>query len=287
MRFWLANSEHPWLLIIDNADDPDVDYSCYLPTGSRSAVILTSRSPDCLDYGNVGAEELTGLANEDAVQLLLRSCGLPQAVWPENMASAQIVVDRLSRHTLAITQAGAFIRKRFCSLLEYPNAFQNQRQRLLEFYPKQAQSTYRHVYATFDVSLTYLTNSSLGMNRSALQLPDILGFMHNDQISESMFVRAATHLRKVETSQRDGRDFAELYSWHVDRFPSDIMPKTPSNNGFDMFAFREARAILASLSLIRVGVEDGEMSMHPLIHAWIRDRMQSTGGHEIYRTAWE
>ena len=35
----LSNVKHPWLLVLDNADNPDVDYQQYIPDGVSSAVI--------------------------------------------------------------------------------------------------------------------------------------------------------------------------------------------------------------------------------------------------------
>jgi hypothetical protein len=31
----LANTKEPWLLILDNADDPKVDYTLYFPSGTH------------------------------------------------------------------------------------------------------------------------------------------------------------------------------------------------------------------------------------------------------------
>ena len=43
----LANLKERWLLILDNADDPKVDYQRYFPTGLRGVVMLTSRNDEC------------------------------------------------------------------------------------------------------------------------------------------------------------------------------------------------------------------------------------------------
>jgi tetratricopeptide (TPR) repeat protein len=284
VRHWLANSADSWLLIIDNADDPDFDYSRYFPAGAKGCIILTSRFPDCLDYGNVGSEEINGLADDDAVQLLLKSCGIGEDAWHMNRSDAQRIVDTLGRHTLAIIQAGAFIRKGLCNLKEYTDKFQQRRQDLLKYHPRQAQSTYKNVYATFDVSATFLQESGQGKDLRALQLLNVLGFMHLEQVPESIFSRAALYMNVVADNRRTGEDFAELYSWHLDRVPSDIMPKVVPG-GLDMFAFREARAVLSSLSLVKVIGSESNMSMHPLVHAWIRDRI--LGGRDRYSIAWE
>jgi tetratricopeptide (TPR) repeat protein len=228
---------------------------------------LTSRSPDYRCYGIVGSEEVTGLDAKDAVQLLLKASAIREALWSINMADAYKVVNTLNRHALAITQAGAFIKRKFCTLKEYPERF---RQHLS---PRQAQSTYQNVYATFDVSATFLAKSGLEKHVRALQLLNILGFMHLSQVSESIFTRATKHISKVLADNRDGEDFAQLYSWHIERAPSAILPKA-TLDGLDTFAFREARDTLASLSLVKVSDPEHEMSMHPLIHVWVRDRMQ-------------
>src|SRR2546423_6639098 len=113
--YWLANTEHNWLLIIDNADDPEFDYSRYFPTGGRGSILLTSRSPDCEVFQNVGSEEIARLDIKDAAQLLLKASAIREELWNASMADADRVVKTLDSHTLAIIQAGAFIKKRFSS----------------------------------------------------------------------------------------------------------------------------------------------------------------------------
>jgi hypothetical protein len=97
---------------------------------------LTSRSPDCACYGNVGLEEIAGLHANHAVELLLQSSTIREDLWSINMADACRVVEILERHALAITQAGAFIKRKFCSLNEYPERFRQHQQTLLKYSPR-------------------------------------------------------------------------------------------------------------------------------------------------------
>ena len=218
------------------------------------------------------------------MQLLLKSSAIREDLRSINKADAYRVVEALDRHALAITQAGTFIKRKFCSLNEYPERFQQHRKTLLEFFPLQAQSTYQNVYATFDVSATFLAESGQEKHLRALQLLNILGFMHLNQVSESIFTRAAKHVNRVLAANRDSLNFAQLYSWHIERVPSTILPKA-TLGGLDTFAFCEARDTLASLSLVKISGAEHEMSMHPLVHFWVRDRMQDSPA--VLRAEWE
>jgi hypothetical protein len=40
----LANIKQPWMLVLDNADDPNVDYQNYFPVGPFGLVVVTSRN---------------------------------------------------------------------------------------------------------------------------------------------------------------------------------------------------------------------------------------------------
>lgn len=72
-RQGLANINKSWLLVLDNADDPDVGYQCYFPAGLLGVVLLTSRNAECHRYASTRelAMELEGLPESDARELLL------------------------------------------------------------------------------------------------------------------------------------------------------------------------------------------------------------------------
>ena len=42
VQWWLSNMSDLWALILDNADDPRLDISPYLPVGNRGVVLITS-----------------------------------------------------------------------------------------------------------------------------------------------------------------------------------------------------------------------------------------------------
>ncbi|KFZ18351.1 hypothetical protein V501_01270 [Pseudogymnoascus sp. VKM F-4519 (FW-2642)] len=58
-----------------------------------------------------------------------------------------------------------------------PKKYQQQRKRLLKFQPKQAQSTYGDVYATFEASADVLRQSKSEAASDALQLLGILSML--------------------------------------------------------------------------------------------------------------
>jgi hypothetical protein len=113
---------------------------------------MTSRVAECRRYSPDAFEALGGLEEDDSKELLLKASELAPESWPSHDNQAKEVVRLLGSHTLALIQAGAYISQGHCQLQQYPEVYKRQRQRLLEYRPKQAQSRYRDVYATFEAS---------------------------------------------------------------------------------------------------------------------------------------
>ncbi len=72
VKRWLANTDKPWLLILDNADDPSIDISKYFHTGGRGTVLIMSQNRESASYKTVGSSEIGSMALDDAITLLLR-----------------------------------------------------------------------------------------------------------------------------------------------------------------------------------------------------------------------
>ena len=153
-RQGLANLKEPWLLVLDNADNPDIDYQQYFPTGPLGIVMLTSRNAECQHYATTKWINLEGLSKTEARELLLRAAYVPTDQYETLKGYADVVVLLLQSHPLALIQAGSYISRGHCTLKEYPEVYEQQRKRLLVFRPSQAQSRYRDVYATFEASAT-------------------------------------------------------------------------------------------------------------------------------------
>ena len=285
VKSWLANkgpsNGHRWLLVMDNADSLSIDYSEYMPSGKGGDVLLTTRNPECAMYHTVGSEVLHGLELELALKLLLKASSLPESQWEENRKAAMVIVEILGSHTLAIIQAGAYVRQKLCSLKEYPLIFQKLKGSLLQFHSTANIATYGNVYKTFEVSAEYLGSSGLPKNLDALNLLHIIAFMHNSGISETMFQRAADYATKIQ--DLGDPDF-DLSIGHISRLP-EYMQHGWSNNLQDRQRWREALAVLESLSLITVRNmnESIEFSLHPLVHYWAKERQN----RQVQCIAWK
>ena len=285
MKLWLASRNERWLLIIDNADDRGINYADFMPPSRKGDILLTTRNPEGAAYGTVGGETLGGLKPEFARELLFKANFTPESRWKEKEKAAMTVIQTLDSHTLAIVQAGAFVRSNLCSLEEYPTIFQQQKKQLLKFHSNVHVSTYRNVYTTFEVSAEYLRKSDLPEGLDALTFLHTLAFMHNSGISEALFQRAskyASELRDTGTSS-DDEEVLSLTIRHVARLPEYAQQGWSSLQ--DRLRWRKACAILKSLSIINMQEDDNciTISTHSLVHAWAKERQD----HQSRCKAWQ
>jgi tetratricopeptide (TPR) repeat protein len=293
----LAGTKKRWLLILDNADNVDFDYAHYIPSGVQGTVVITSRIPQCSRYSTVPAEALEGLGAEHATQLLLKAANVKEENWQSCEKQAQEVVRLLGSHTLALIQAGAYIAEGYCELDQYPDKYQQQRKRLLKHRPGQEHSRYRDVYATFEASVQVLKSSGGKAGRDALDLLGVFCMLHSSVLPLEVFRDAWKGARGVlkdvsadldETGEADATDelgdIDACTRWHASQLPEFIDRKEDKWNDHRL---NEASACLVSLSLVtRHALGDGGgLSMHPLAHAWAKDRLKRERQQQAWATA--
>ena len=277
----LSNLHQPWILILDNADDPGVDYQAYFPPTSSGVVLLTSRNSECKQYATEDSVPLEGLPVQEAIELLFKAAGITPDQLNPIQDDARYVATLLQSHPLALIQAGAYIRQGYCKLAAYPKAFERQRERLLSFRPRQAQSRYRDVYATFEASIEILQASHSQSSQDALQLLPLLAVCTPNQFPLMAFEDAWKGAQAVKAGRVDYFAGSELTMWHVSRLPSFMQVDGPE---WDSFRLVEAVNELQSCALISAGIrnEHEQVSMHPLVHAWARDRQDERHQHESW-----
>jgi tetratricopeptide (TPR) repeat protein len=282
----LANTKRRWLLVLDNADDFEFNYAKYIPSGNLGAVIITSRVPECSQYNTHGWEALEGLDLQLSTQLLLKAAKLPESSWPSNDRQAHDVVHLLGSHTLALIQAGAYIAGGYCGLGQYPAEYQRQRKRMLAYYPKQEQSRYGDVYATFEASASVLRDHEGEAGKDALDLLTVLSILHSGMLPLQIFGDAWTGARKMlpdkDAETGETENIGDLTQWHTTQLPESVGAQ---QDEWDDYRLKRASNLLASLSLVttRYGsVNLDGLSMHPLAHAWAKDRLT----REQQKEAW-
>ena len=283
-RRGLANMKQSWLLVLDNADDPEVDYQRYFPVGPSSVVILTSRNAECRQYASTRPVALEGLSEHEARELLLRAANVPLDPSPTLHDDAQVVASLLRSHPLALIQAGSYVSRGHCTLAEYPRVYERQRKRLLKFRPAQAQSRYRDVYATFEVSADVLQASQTEAAQDALQLLPVLATCAASRLPLPLFEagwKGARHITSINTSTHD--ELLRLTPWHVSHLPPSMQTDA---DVWDSFRLVEAVSLLQAFSLVSTDTYDNylSVSMHLLIHAWARDRQDASQQHQSWLT---
>ncbi|KAL9046880.1 MAG: hypothetical protein Q9214_000406, partial [Letrouitia sp. 1 TL-2023] len=277
-KHWLSNSEEPWLLIINNADDPSLDLSNQFPEGERGFILITTRNPNFKIHQTVGAAEFDGLEHDEALHLLLRAAGAPQP-WDhaaENMGSQ--ITGALGYLALALVHAGAFILQRMCSLADYLD-FYNEYRRNVSARRKSLGPDNEEqfaVYATWEHSLDVISSKQTDTSLDAVHLLSTVAFFHFEHIRVDIFTRALTNLyqdrtdtTKIPFSQRLVHSFWARIS------PRPLLPdflRDQSSNP-DPYRIRRALHELHSFSLISYDGKDDSFSLHPVVHSWARDRL--------------
>ncbi|EPE24649.1 TPR-like protein [Glarea lozoyensis ATCC 20868] len=282
----LANTKENWLLILDNADDTDFDYQVYIPTGFHGAILITSRNAESKRYSNLNAyEDLEGLESTDAKALLLQASDISQKLLATNDEAAQEILDLLGSHTLALIQAGAYISKKHCSLSEYPAVYKRLRKRLSEYRLKPGLSRYQSVYATFEASAEMLEHSTGDAGNDALALLAILSMFNSTGLPLYLFEGAWRGAALVFDPSKDGMPMIHYKLQDHLTFLPDLL--SLDSEEWDGFRLNEAISTLVSLYLVTWQNANGErrLSMHPVAHAWAKDRQSTTQQRNSWLTA--
>ena len=262
-QHWLSNISEPWALILDNADDPRLDISSYFPVGNRGIILITSRNPDCKFHATAGSYELGAMATDEAVTLMLKTAGVDNVSDQSMRKAAMPVVITLGCLALAINQAGAVIRQGRCEIGEYCTLFSRRRKELLSLKAIQGGEDYRYtVYTTWEISRQMIEEMSGEVGRDALELLQMFSFLHHEGILEETFYRAWCTLQS--NRQSDGTLSHQ----------SNILLRQLDQE-WNVHSLRAAVSVLLSFSLVYRD-KDHMISIHPLVHAWVRDQLSSS-----------
>ncbi|NUP44607.1 MAG: tetratricopeptide repeat protein [Streptomyces sp.] len=161
-----------WLLIFDNADNPE-QVRHYFPQGGDGTILVTSRNRR---WGQVGRSlEVDVFAREESKELLRRSGP------PLRDEEADALAEALGDLPLALEQAAAWRAETGMPASEYLRLFENKRIELLEVAPPPDYQL--PVAAAWNVSLDHLETRS----PAALRLLQLCSYFAPDPISRSIF----------------------------------------------------------------------------------------------------
>ncbi|TVY80281.1 Nephrocystin-3 [Lachnellula suecica] len=275
---WLSQLEEPWLLIIDNADSPDLDLLSFFPEGDNGTILITTRNPDFRSHGNAGEIELKGLKEEEALRLLFKHADVSRPWDSSTEAAGNEITRTLGYLALALIQAGTSIYKKICDLKDYLNFhkyYRSQRRAGQQFSVPYTDDDV--VYCAFDFSIGYLEGKNTVVSQDAIELLNIVGFYHFEQIPVSIFTRAVENRLTSSAKQHASSRLLDAVLARLQ--PPPALPKFLREDRETIHPYRVRRALheLYSLSLISYDGKEGSFSLHPLVHAWATDRLDKRG----------
>ena len=121
-KYWLSQPDTPWLLVIDNVDNPELDLPSLFVQGRKGHILVTTRNPDFRRHATVGSVELKGVQKRDALHLLLKRADVPRPWDAATEIIGNEVTKALGYLALALVQAGTSIFRKICDLKDYPDS---------------------------------------------------------------------------------------------------------------------------------------------------------------------
>jgi tetratricopeptide (TPR) repeat protein len=125
-RFLSSNEAGTWLLIVDNADDPELVFGSenesgidqFLPESENGLVLLTTRSRQIgVTFAQVDIIDIEGMQQEEASHLLEKSLIRKQLLHDTTLVKELLM--QLAYLPLAITQAAAYLNQTMAPIQAY------------------------------------------------------------------------------------------------------------------------------------------------------------------------
>ncbi len=184
VRRWLNTIEQTWLLILDNADEPELLHE-FLPSG-RGHCLLTTRPHDV--HVLATAERVNAMEPAAGALLLFRRAGRlrpdqPLDAAPKEQAAALALSAELGGLPLALDQAGAFVAATGVSLAEYRDLYRKEGKQLRA---ERGDIPLDHVSVTITFNLAFAQVAQ--RNPTAAELLRACAFLYPDAIPEELFI---------------------------------------------------------------------------------------------------
>ncbi|KIM30149.1 hypothetical protein M408DRAFT_294335, partial [Serendipita vermifera MAFF 305830] len=258
-----------WILILDNADDPDLNLTPFLPTNTRVTIMITSRNHALGNLSTTAHLELGEMTTDEALAAMLQAARCQLPLCDEEMNSAQNLLKELGCLAVALVQAGTYCRQlsstigdvyRPYTFTQYLRTFRSHRVDLMnQVEPASLDNYQRGVYTTLDLSYKVLPQEC----RDVLH---ILSQFHYLDIPLSAFAEAAKN------------GFADPYDYH----PRDDSHKMViyklkgllyKDGEWNELHLQGIIRKLRSFSLVMASSMDNSLflQLHPLVQAWSRD----------------
>jgi tetratricopeptide (TPR) repeat protein len=242
VKRWLANHTQ-WLLILDNVDTPEMIVD-FLPAHVTGDMLLSTRLQA---LGTVAQSiEVEKMGPDESMMFLLRrikalapGASLDRAM-EENQAQAIEIIAELDGLPLALDQAGAYIEETRCGLSFYHDLYATRRKELLLRRGRFPIDHPDSIATTWSLSFQKIEQE----NPSAADLLCLLTFLDPDAIPEEILISGAVEF---------GPELMEVAS--------------------DPIKLNTIIELLLSYSLIRRTSEVKSLSIHRLVQAVIKDRL--------------
>ncbi|KAJ7651896.1 hypothetical protein B0H17DRAFT_1269751 [Mycena rosella] len=240
---WLSSQPSEWMLLFDNADDPNINLHRFFPSCTHGSILITSRNPGLRVYA--GSHSLVSDMEElDAVELLLKSAS--EDITAGNKVIAAEIVKALWYLPLAIIQAGAFISKSGV-LDKYLDVYKENQAKLLREKPTQSHTDY-------------------ACSKQAQTLLQLWSFLHYEGIPEDIFSYASMYKPRPHGPTED-----EL------KKPLEFLSHFMGPNLlWDSLHFVEVTNEIRAYSLVNFDPDKKSFSVHPLVHSWTRTTLMDT-----------
>ncbi|KAL9108070.1 MAG: hypothetical protein Q9187_008341, partial [Circinaria calcarea] len=260
---WLSRCSKPWLLVIDNADDPDMDVSQYFPTGGNGHILITTRNPGATIHATVGQIQFRSMDPEEAISLLLKHAypqNQSEYLKPQNRILAQGIASELGYLALALVHAGTTIQRNIYTLEKYLHYYLGHRKVMISSSLCTSVDE-TNIITTWEISFERIRTRESVEHKDAVDLLYIFAFMHFDSIPETIFQRSWNEIKLSKSRQI--------------AYPGILQTESGWNEEAQA-RLRRALRVLCDHSIIDHEPDKGICSLHPVVQGWARNRLEET-----------
>ena len=274
---WLSNSSQPWLLILDNADEPDMTISRYFPAGGRGHIIITTKNANNRVHATIGEVNFQEMEEEDAITLLLKTAGDEDTNYQRRMLAKPITAT-LGYLALALTHAGAAIRRKMCTLESYLRIYLKH---MIQLPPSNSSNNHdRSIITSYEIPYQRLEQRGDLASKDAIEILHVFAFLHFQDIPSNIFRKAWNQLQTADMSAQETSSlFTRLWissPQAVQQQRERCIPGLLRQHRWEEIRVRRALAFLSDLSFVYYDDVKQLCSMHPFVHLWARQRLSAS-----------